>query len=254
MSFLRSFLASIVSFTRIPIAWQLQSEDFSKASLQLPLLGLCIGGLQWLFLLLFKGLLAPDLLLFLCLVWPILLSGGMHEDGLADFADGVLGGSTLERRLEIMKDPRIGSYGALALWTVLGLSFLSLRSIASPFQPIALLASTVFSRCLCLALMARLPYIKQTSSRSSSFVPQDFQGWKTWLPLWPALLVLLAIGQGKSIAFYALLSIGLFLGIKRSLEKLLGGLTGDCLGASIKIAEASFLLLASVLWPLLSDA
>lgn len=244
MKALHSLLAAIVTFTRIPVPWTLDAAAFSRASLQLPLLGWLIGAVQ---LLLYEGLrlwIPADVALFFALLFPIVLSGGMHEDGLADFADGMLGGASIERRLEIMKDPRVGSFGVLALIVVLGGDFLFLSHTNPSQRGLVLLSTAVFSRSLCIPLLAVLPYKNHAGSRSQGFLPRDFHGWKTLLPLWPLLP-----------AFYLLPWAGvvivvLFFILQSYLRKNLEGLTGDCLGASIKFAECACFLLGCCLWPL----
>lgn len=245
MRFLQPFLAAVVTFTRIPIPWTLEAAAFRRASLQLPLLGWFLGGLQWLILSL-GAWIPADVALFLALLIPILLSGAMHEDGLADFADGILGGATIERRLEIMKDPRVGSFGVLALILVLGGQFLFLSHTAESLRGPLLLGVAVLSRCLCVLLLGALPYKNHSGSRSQGFLPENFTGWKTLLPLWPALPMGCLWPMSTSVA----MGIGLlllFFGLKSYLQKKLEGVTGDCLGAAIKLAEFCFFLIACCL-------
>jgi adenosylcobinamide-GDP ribazoletransferase len=253
MRFLQSFLAAIVIFTRIPIPWHLPAEAFSRASLQLPLLGWMIGGMQYGILLFASQWMANDVALFLALVFPCLLSAGMHEDGLADFADGMLGGHTIPRRLEIMKDPRVGSYGVLALLIVLGGGFLALRNTAIEDQGRALLITAVLSRGICIPLLGTLPYLNHAGSRSQGFIPQSFHGWRIVLPLWPLIPVWALTPSIIAALMFPVLFGLLFLLLRRYLLKKLEGLTGDCLGAAIKIAEFSFFLLSCIFWPFLEN-
>jgi adenosylcobinamide-GDP ribazoletransferase len=248
MKALQSFLASFVIFTRVPIPWHLPADAFARASLHLPLLGWMIGGLQFVILLLAAQWLARDLALFLALIFPCVLSFGMHEDGLADFADGLLGGLTVERRLEIMKDPRVGSHGVLSLLMVCGGSFIALRGTDEFWQGQALLLSAVFSRSLCIPMLGTIPYLHHTGSRSHGYIPQSFQGWRIFLPLWPLLPALWLLPTPLVGLAFAGLFVLLFVLMRSFLLSKLGGMTGDCLGAAIKIAEFAFLLLASALW------
>jgi adenosylcobinamide-GDP ribazoletransferase len=248
MKALQSFLAAIVCFTRIPIAWHLPADAFTRASLQLPLLGCLIGSVQYGILFLASTWVNHDLALFLALVFPCLLSAGMHEDGLADFADGMLGGQTINRRLEIMKDPRVGTYGVLALILVLGGGFLALRGTSVDHQGSMLLLSAVFSRSICIPLLATLPYLNHAGSRSQGFIPSSWSGWRVGLPLWPLLLSIVLLPDPRLLLFLGL-AVGIFLILKIYLQKKLEGLTGDCLGAAIKITEFSCFFLGCLLWP-----
>lgn len=248
MKFFHSLSAAIVTFTRIPIPWLLPPEAFSRASLQLPLLGWLIGGTQCAILLLVSQWMPTDVALFLALVFPCILSGGMHEDGLADFADGMLGGNSIPRRLEIMKDPRVGSYGVLALLIVLGGGFLALRGTTSEYQGRVLFISAIFSRSLCVPLLGTMPYLNHAGSRSQGFIPVLFSGWRIFLPLWPLIPALALMPSMAAMIAFPLLFLLLFLLLRSYLQKKLQGLTGDCLGAAIKIAEFGFFLLGCILW------
>lgn len=247
MKAIQSFLAAIVCFTRIPIPWSLPADAFTRASLQLPLLGWIIGGLQYGIFLLASHVMSVEIALFWALVFPCLLSGGMHEDGLADFADGMLGGQTPSRRLEIMKDPRVGSYGVLALILVLGGSFLALKETALNQKATALLLSTVLSRSIVIPLLGTLPYLNHAGSRSEGFIPQSFRGWRVVLPLWPLLLTAWLLPDARLVLFF-LMFILIFVAIRYYLQKKLEGLTGDCLGAAIKLTEFSCFMLSCILW------
>lgn len=246
---LESFLAALVIFTRIPIARPLPAEAFSQASLQLPLLGWLVGAGQYAIVWMAPRWMPLDVALFLALVFPCVLSGGMHEDGLADFADGMLGGQSIPRRLEIMKDPRVGTYGVLALLLVLGGGFLALCGTAVEHQAEVLLISAIFSRGLCIPLLGTLPYLNHAGSRSQGFIPRSFQGWRSLLPLWPLVPALLLLPSMAGIfAFVALFTLLFFL-LRNYLQRKLAGLTGDCLGAAIKLSEFCFLLASCMLWP-----
>jgi adenosylcobinamide-GDP ribazoletransferase len=249
MKAIQSFLAAIVCFTRVPIPWQLPADAFTRASLQLPLLGWVLGGMQYGVFLLFSKWLTVDVALFWALSVPILLSGAMHEDGLADFADGMLGGQTPSRRLEIMKDPRVGSYGVLALILVLGGSFLALKETASSHQGTALLLSIVLSRSIVIPLLGTLPYLNHAGSRSEGFIPRSFRGWHVMLPLWPLLPIALILPDVRLFVFFLVFTL-IVIASRSYLQKKLGGLTGDCLGAAIKFTEFSCLMLSCFLWPI----
>ncbi|HYX39048.1 MAG TPA: adenosylcobinamide-GDP ribazoletransferase [Oligoflexus sp.] len=249
MKVLQSFLAAVVTFTRIPILWHLPAEAFSRASLYLPVLGWLVGGVQFVILMVASRWMAQDVALFLALLFPCLLSAGMHEDGLADFADGMLGGHTIPRRLEIMKDPRVGSYGVLALLIVSGGGFLALRNTAMDLQGRTLLISAVLSRSVCIPLLGTLPYLNHAGSRSQGFIPTSFHGWRTLLPLWPIIPLFTFLPSIPAMIAFPLVWGLLILWLRRYLQKQLGGLTGDCLGAAIKICEFSLFLLACLLWP-----
>lgn len=231
--------ASLVSFTRIPFPWRLRDDAFQRASWHLPLIG-------WLNVLLLALVLRylpipEDGLLFLCLLLPILISGGMHEDGLADAADGLLGGTDREKRLAIMKDPRVGSFGVMALVLLLLGQFLALRTIPADFRLSALAFALPTSRWIASLLAQVLPYARSDAqSRASAYLSRSFFGY-LWPTLWtvPAFLTLDA-----PLPFaFVLFGLALFLGgsLAFFFHRKLSGITGDCLGAAVKIAELIFL-------------
>src|SRR6202021_879373 len=95
-----------------------------------------------------------------------------HEDGLADAADGLLGGNDIPRRLEIMKDSRLGTFGALALWFSLTAKLLLLSEVArgnGAFLATAIVVGHTLARGSCVALLGWLPYVRSIQSKSSPF-------------------------------------------------------------------------------------
>jgi adenosylcobinamide-GDP ribazoletransferase len=178
-----------------------------------------------------------DLKFFLLLLLPVLLSGGMHEDGLADAADGIFGGQSKERRLQIMKDPLVGSYGVVSLVLYFLGYYLALKNIPSEMMVKALCIVLPLSRLIAPLLVSVLPYVrtKQEESRAIAYLGTE-RAHASWSILWVLPLVSLVreenLGVGLVIAFI-LVGLGLGLLFKRKL----GGITGDCLGAAIKVLE-----------------
>ena len=124
-----------------------------------PVAGLVVATLAGLVATIALGLGTPPILAAgLVLAVQVALTGGLHEDGLADSADGFWGGSTTDHRLEIMKDSRIGSYGVIALVLALGLRWSALGLLFAAGQIFApLIAASVLSRATMAVLMAAMP-------------------------------------------------------------------------------------------------
>jgi adenosylcobinamide-GDP ribazoletransferase len=191
---------------------------------------------------------SPPLAATLAVTALVLTTGGLHEDGLADSADGLFGGATPERRLEIMKDSRIGSYGALALGLSLLLRVTALAAILTAAGPwaaaLVLLTAAALSRALGVKLLAREPPARPDGAAAAVGTPSD----ATWR--WATLSAVLfggaaglalwrhAIGLcfGMVLATYASRALG------RLSRRLIGGQTGDIVGASQQIAEISVYL------------
>ena len=190
------------------------------------LLGFVAGALGW-------GLISAGISVGMAAIFVIvaqvMMTGAMHEDGLADMADG-MGGFTVERRLEIMKDSRIGAFGAIALGLALLARHTGISEISASDLPLALAAIGAGSRALMVALMAWLPNARTGGLSAQAGKPEA----------WPAL----AIGLFCSLLAFGWLGFWVFAGMAAAaalvalIAKLrFGGQTGDILGASQQSAE-----------------
>ncbi|WP_264212937.1 adenosylcobinamide-GDP ribazoletransferase [Leisingera thetidis] len=174
----------------------------------------------------------------LALAVQVMLTGAMHEDGLADTADGLWGGFTRERRLEIMQDSRIGAYGVIALILGLGLRWSALSVLIQTAGPWVLLPLAMTSRAVMPTLMAALPNARAAGLSQTVGRPRAL----------PCLLaVLLAIVLSLPLIGAAAIGITLSmgaaaLGMGALAKAKIGGQTGDILGASQQIAEIAGLL------------
>jgi adenosylcobinamide-GDP ribazoletransferase len=169
----------------------------------------------------------------------IAATGAMHEDGLADTADGLWGGFTPARRLEIMRDSRIGSYGVLALILGIGLRWAALTGLMATGQWIgALLAAAVLSRAVLPGLMTVLPPARPAGLSGSVGIPGRAVS-LTALALGSALALACA---GVAVALPALAAGLAVAGLARLARVRIGGQTGDILGAAQQVAETVLLL------------
>ena len=206
-----------------------------------PLAGAVVGALAG--LLLWVGLwlgLPPLAAGLLAVAAQIVLTGALHEDGLADSADGLWGGWTQDRRLEIMRDSRIGSYGVLALILSVGLRATACAALPAGPLAVAVLAATgAASRGAMTGVMAGLPPARPDGRAVSTGRPSPATTglalagasalWLIALPFGLALITVAACCAGAAIVA----------GIARAK---IGGQTGDILGASQQIAEITALL------------
>lgn len=166
----------------------------------------------------------------------VMATGALHEDGLADICDGFWGGASRERRLEIMRDSRIGSYGTLGLILTLGLRWLGLAAIAEAQALAAVIAVAVASRVAPVALMAGLP-----PARVEGLGAQG-RAVGTASVLVAALigaLPLLLLPQGGAALVAAALAVAVLALVAR---RKIGGQTGDVLGAGQQASEIVLLL------------
>ncbi|KQP23274.1 adenosylcobinamide-GDP ribazoletransferase [Pseudorhodoferax sp. Leaf267] len=263
MQGVRHFLLALQFFTRVPVTGRLAAwVGFSptmlrSAAAHFPGVGWLVAGVACavaavLWHALPVGGQAPLAVAALSTVATVLLTGGFHEDGLADVADGLGGSQDRARALEIMKDSRIGAFGAMAL--VLGLvtkvALLAVLGTAG-LAPLlaALLGAHVLSRWLPLLLPTLLPHVGDTArSKSKPLADQVSRGSLLCATLWclPALLAV-AWWQGPAFSVGASLAALLAAGwMFRLFRRRLQGFTGDCLGATQQVCEIAFYLGAAL--------
>ena len=235
----QSFWLAVGFLTRIPMPVKIDYSQtlMNRSSLYFPLVGLLLGGL---YAALFAGLAAfwsLPVCIGLVLAFHLWITGAFHEDGLADSMDALGGGYTVARRLEIMKDSRIGTYGAVALIVALGLKALLLMD-ADPVW-LALLMTPAISRLTPLLLMRFLPYVTDPDTSKSKPVAEAFSGQRLLLAALFTVVVALLFSVWLP-ALLAVVLVALLWGA--SLKRQLGGYTGDALGASVVFTELVFLL------------
>ncbi|MEL7261304.1 MAG: adenosylcobinamide-GDP ribazoletransferase [Pseudomonadota bacterium] len=221
-----------VLLTRVPLP-ALPDRAFAhsaRAVWAYPLVGLLLGGAVAALSVVLEALGLPAAVVAgLVLSALVLLTGAMHEDGLADTADGLWGGQDPARRLDIMKDSRIGTYGVLALVLAMGLRWLGYTDIAWA----QLIAALVLSRAAMPALMASLPHARADGLSKS--VGRPGRGPVAGaIALALALAVMLVGPVGLVAAGGVALAAG---GMAALARAKIGGQTGDILGATQVVCE-----------------
>jgi adenosylcobinamide-GDP ribazoletransferase len=220
---------------------------FSRAVRVLPLVGAVLGAFAALAMGMALGLgLHPLLAAPLALGCLILLSGALHEDGLADCADGFFGGATRERKLEIMRDSRIGTFGAVALALSLYVRAASLALIAGESLGLAaavLIGAAALSRTVALIPLAVLPPARENGASLAAGKPDPAAlATAACLAVVFALAPVLA-GTGQVRALTAIaVATGAAYAIVPLARKLIGGQTGDVAGAAQQLSEIAFYL------------
>lgn len=233
-------------YTRLPIPYP-GERDFATAQWAAPVagavVGLVIGVTLWLSLA--TGLPAT-LAAAIALAAGALLTGALHEDGLADVADGFGGGQTRERKLEIMKDSRVGAFGVCALILAFALRIGALVELlaAGPLQAAAGLAAAVsVARLAGLWMLAALPFARADGLARSAGVPgRESRRRALVLALLVAgLLVIPTLGVMALIGG-ALAGLAAFFLVVRLARAQFGGQTGDVAGAATLLVEIAFLI------------
>ncbi|MCK0209801.1 adenosylcobinamide-GDP ribazoletransferase [Starkeya koreensis] len=175
----------------------------------------------------------------------VAITGALHEDGLADVADA-LGGWSVERRLEIMKDSRVGSYGVCALILAFALRLGALAGLLAGGLPAAgagLVAAVAVSRLAGLFMLAALPFARPDGLARSAGVPGATSR-RTALIVGVALAALLVVPTLGALPLVGALALGAgaYLGVVRLARAQFGGQTGDVAGAATLLVEIAFLI------------
>lgn len=218
----------------------------TRAARYFPLVGQMVGAICALVLVLAERVWNGSVAAVLAIAVGVLLTGAFHEDGLADTADGLGGGQTASRRLEIMKDSRIGTYGVCALVLVLGLKAAVLAAAPALSAALMLLAAHGAGRAAAVVVMRLTPYAPSGDAGKWKPTPRGVRTGEALLAValaaWPLLLLPVdAVAAG--LAGGAVLAAGLALLARR----LIGGHTGDVLGGVEQLFEVGFLLGAGAL-------
>ncbi len=241
---IRLFLVALQFLTRIPVPSfdGFETEWLDRSLKYFPLVGALVGTICAAVLLISAIFLPQPIPMLLALISGVAVTGAFHEDGLADTADGLGGGQTIPQRLEIMKDSRIGTYGAVTLMLVLGLKFAGLTSLDPAMAVRALIAAHAGGRLAAVLAVYGMAYAGNTDKAKVKPLATGLTRPEclvaVTLGLIPATLLLpfttacAALGLGFCGAA-VLVAIS---------QKSIGGYTGDVLGAIEQVFETAFLL------------
>ena len=242
---MNSFLIGLQFLTRIHIVRQTvwTAEDFGRSTRFFPLvglvLGICYALAAWLLLYLLgmRSLTAAFLLIL-----PLLLTGGLHADGFMDTADGVFSGRERARKLEIMKDSRVGSFGVVSFVMLMFVQFALISDMAPPLLVPALFVMPIIGRLAMVLAVACFPYARE-DGMGKTFADMADRGTVVIAVLTTALLVL----PWGMLAAVALVVGTLFaLLFCRMMTNILGGVTGDVYGAATVLTETLVLTVFSL--------
>ena len=271
LQLVREYLLAVQFFTRIPITGRLAgwvgfSPELLRASAgHFPGVGLVVGTVTAATYACINTLLpdthfTPLVAAVLSTIASVLLTGGFHEDGLADVADGLGGSYNRERALDIMKDSRVGAFGAMALvLAIIGkIALLALLGSVdgvltgwdeAPFSAwyvcTALVAGHVVSRTLPLLLIAWLPHVGDTAASKSKPLADSIAARSlliAFIWLFMALALVLYALDAINLIVACSFSVLALLWMGRLFKRRLQGFTGDCLGAAQQVCEIAFYL------------
>lgn len=246
-----NILAAFIFFTRFSF-WKLKevpAENFKNIIAWWPLVGWLTGGTTALILWLMSMLFPMNVAVLLALVWRLLITGALHEDGLADFFDGFGGGTTCERILAIMKDSSIGSYGVLALIVYFFLLWSLLTSIPVYLGVFVIAAGDIWSKATAAQLSNLLPYARNVEESKSKIIYNRMSLLVILRTFVIGLLPLFVFLPAK-LWLAALMPVGMLFILYRIMKRRLQGYTGDCCGATFLLCELSFYLGAVLIFQL----
>ena len=242
---MNSFLIGLQFLTRIHLVKQTvwTAEDFGRSTRFFPLvglvLGICYAFAAWLLL---YALGIRSLTVALLLILPLLLTGGLHADGFMDTADGVFSGRERARKLEIMKDSRVGAFGVVSFVMLMFVQFALLSDMAWPLLVPALFVMPIIGRLAMVLAVACFPYARE-DGMGKTFADMADRSTVVIAALTTAVLVLpwgvlatAALVLGTLFAF-------LFC---RMMTNILGGVTGDVYGAATVLTETLVLVVFSL--------
>ena len=224
----------------------LDNGEVARASWALPVAGLLVGlAGAVIYAIAHRFGLQPEPAAMLALAATILITGAMHEDGLADAADGLGGGDTRERKLDIMRDSRIGTFGACALIVSIMLRWSALQAIVETSGVAGALLMAHISARACLPLFMWLVPPARADGLSAGAGRPNPQSAMIALGLGIVCLAI-GFGPGKAMLALILLSIAVLLWAFMATRQV-GGHTGDILGALEQTSETVVLLMAAAI-------
>jgi adenosylcobinamide-GDP ribazoletransferase len=240
---LRLFFVALQFFTRLPIPrWVgFQPDWLQHASRYFPLVGVVVAALCSAVYALAALLLPGAVAALLATIAGIYITGAFHEDGFADVCDGFGGGLTKERVLEIMRDSRVGAYGAIGIALLLGLKCLVLAELPARAVIAAFFIGHPLSRCAATALIWRLEYVRFDSSKAKPLA-QQMSGVEFAIGALGALAPALVLGafgwlSWPAIVFAYTTAAIATIWLSKKFVRRIGGYTGDCLGAVQQLSE-----------------
>ena len=238
-------LASLIFFTRLPL-WKVVNppqKAYSDVVVFWPLTGWLTGGLTALTLWGESYILPWPVAIILAISLRLLLTGALHEDGLADFCDGFGAGGDKTQILAIMKDSHIGTYGVIGLIIYFLLYFAILMSLPIEIAALGVFSADAFGKCAAAQITNILPYARPEGAKNKiSYTRMSAVKILLCLTAGVAPLCFATFLAGWRMIPAAVLPIIMLCWLTGLMRKKLGGYTGDCCGASFLLIEISFLL------------
>jgi adenosylcobinamide-GDP ribazoletransferase len=241
--FLDEFPLAVSFLTILPVIDQRPaSEDTVAASFTwFPLVGFALGaalaGEDWLLAHFFAQVIRSVLIVISLTV----VTGAVHLDGLADTADALGAGRDSDRALDILRDSRVGTFGASAIFFDLTLKILALSTLAGHRRYAALIVAPMLARWAMLLVASGLPYLR-TSGSGSTLLSGNNLGTRASIVALFTIVVMLMLGAMRPIALAIAVAIAIVFAMRLFYRRWLGGVTGDLIGACGELVEIAVLV------------
>ena len=245
---MKRYFAALMFFTRLPLhrVMDVPAEYFKRVVELWPFVGWVTGGFTALLLFASAAILPFTVAILIALAGRVILTGALHEDGLADFCDGFGGGTTRERVLAIMKDSHIGTYGVLGLILYFLIIVATWSSIPLDVLCVTIIAGDSWSKFCASQIIDFLPYARKAEEAKSGTIYDRFSVASFLLAAVGGLLPCVLLPMEMWIANLAPMAVVALLILL--MKKRINGYTGDCCGATFLLCELSFYLTISALY------
>lgn len=244
---MKNILAAFMFFTRLPF-WRIvtvEKEYFKNVVTWWPYAGIITGGIGAGVMFGASFIFPATVAVILGVAARVLVTGALHEDGLADFFDGFGGGRDKESILRIMKDSHIGSYGVLGLVLYFALLIAILSALPVKVAALLFFCGDITCKSIASGIVNLLPYARPEQESKNKLVYNKSQGVATVIN--GALVMLMLWGVYANIlpvdaAYAIVMPMGVFIALIHYMRYKIQGYTGDCCGATFLLCELSFLL------------
>ncbi len=239
------FFTAMTFLTRMPVSrWSINTKNsLLKSSVYFPLVGMCVGLICAVTYYLAANLWNQNVAIILAIAASIVATGAFHEDGFADVLDS-MGAFDRDKKLQIMKDSRLGTYGVSGLICLLLIKFFSLQQIVDHGQNIliAFVIAHTLSRWICLPLIYFNDYVSPNSKSGKDLIANATDERRLLASTLFTLLLIALLNLASLILLVIAISL-VWLITQFYFRRSFGGITGDCLGAANQITEATVFLI-----------
>jgi len=235
---LRSFRSAVAFLTVVPVAADAGQPGERLGRAYFPAVGALLGLGAGVCFALVAALTAPLIAAVAATAVLAVLTGALHLDGVADAADGLFGGKDVAQRLALMRDPRVGSFGLVAVILVLVGDVAALASMSPPQALVALVIAGAISRWALLLMIATLPYIRGAGLGIAAAGAH----WSFDVVLASAIAAIVGLLAWRSAIAAALVAVVIALAIRAIARSRIGGATGDVYGATAELTQLGALI------------